>query len=110
VNGERVERLRRNHRDEIDSAVLDDAMASAEREERVAGVYRDRRRRAVESSRARPRMARVPLGASLLGVAGGELAGKRIPRDRDRRPARRRAVNRDGRVDLGAELSWALRA
>jgi VIT1/CCC1 family predicted Fe2+/Mn2+ transporter len=40
VNGERVERLRRNHRDEIDSAVLYDAMASAEREERLAGVYR----------------------------------------------------------------------
>jgi hypothetical protein len=39
VNGERVERLRRNHRDEIDSAVLYDAMASAEREERLAGVY-----------------------------------------------------------------------
>ena len=40
VPGERVERLRRNHRDEIDSAVLYDAMASAEREERLAGVYR----------------------------------------------------------------------
>ena len=40
VTGERVERLRRNHRDEIDSAVLYDAMASAEHEERLAGVYR----------------------------------------------------------------------
>jgi VIT1/CCC1 family predicted Fe2+/Mn2+ transporter len=41
VTGERVERLRRNHRDEIDSAALYDAMASAEREPRLAGVYRD---------------------------------------------------------------------
>ncbi|HYH90117.1 MAG TPA: VIT1/CCC1 transporter family protein [Solirubrobacteraceae bacterium] len=41
MTGERVERLRRNHRDEIDSAVLYDAMASAEREERLAGVYSD---------------------------------------------------------------------
>ena len=40
MTGERVERLRRNHRDEIDSAALYDAMASAEREERLAGVYR----------------------------------------------------------------------
>ena len=40
MSGERVERLRRNHRDEIDSAALYDAMASAEREERLAGVYR----------------------------------------------------------------------
>ena len=41
MTGERVERLRRNHRDEIDSAALYDAMASAERETRLAGVYRD---------------------------------------------------------------------
>jgi VIT1/CCC1 family predicted Fe2+/Mn2+ transporter len=40
MTGERVERLRRNHRDEIDSAALYDAMASAERDERLAGVYR----------------------------------------------------------------------
>ena len=40
MTGEQVDRLRRNHRDEIDSAVLYDAMASAEREERLAGVYR----------------------------------------------------------------------
>ena len=40
MSGERVDRLRRNHRDEIDSAALYDAMASAEREERLAGVYR----------------------------------------------------------------------
>ena len=43
VTGERVERLRRNHRDEIDSAALYDAMASAEREERLAGVSGPRR-------------------------------------------------------------------
>ena len=41
MTGERVERLRRNHRDEIDSAALYDAMASAERDQRLAGVYRD---------------------------------------------------------------------
>ena len=41
MTGERVARLRRNHRDEIDIAVLYDAMASAEREQRLAGVYRD---------------------------------------------------------------------
>ena len=40
MSGERVERLRRHHRDEIDSAALYEAMASAEREERLAGVYR----------------------------------------------------------------------
>jgi vacuolar iron transporter family protein len=41
VTGERVERLRQNHRDEVDSAALYEAMASAEREERLAGVYRE---------------------------------------------------------------------
>ena len=41
MTGERVERLRRNHRDEIDSAALYDAMASAERDQRLAGVYRE---------------------------------------------------------------------
>jgi VIT1/CCC1 family predicted Fe2+/Mn2+ transporter/rubrerythrin len=41
VIGERVERLRRNHRDEVDSVALYEAMASAEREERLAGVYRE---------------------------------------------------------------------
>jgi len=40
VSGERVERLRRNHRDEIDSAALYEAMASAERDQRLADVYR----------------------------------------------------------------------
>jgi VIT1/CCC1 family predicted Fe2+/Mn2+ transporter len=40
MTGERVDRLRRNHRDEIDSAALYDAMASAERDTRLAGVYR----------------------------------------------------------------------
>lgn len=40
MTGERVERLRRNHRDEIDSAALYEAMASAERNQRLAGVYR----------------------------------------------------------------------
>ena len=39
--GERVERLRRNHRDEVDSAALYEAMASAERDKRLAGVYRE---------------------------------------------------------------------
>ena len=38
MTGEQVERLPRNRRDEIDSAVLYDAMASAEREARFAGV------------------------------------------------------------------------
>jgi hypothetical protein len=38
VPGERVDRLRRNHRDEIDSASLYDAMASAERDPRLADV------------------------------------------------------------------------
>ena len=33
-------RLRRNHRGEIDSAVLYQAMASAERDERLADGYR----------------------------------------------------------------------
>lgn len=40
MTGERVERLRRNHSDEVDSAALYEAMASAERDERLAGVYR----------------------------------------------------------------------
>ena len=40
ATSERVERLRRNHREEIDSAALYTAMASAESDERVAGVYR----------------------------------------------------------------------
>jgi vacuolar iron transporter family protein len=39
VPGERVERLRRNHRDEVDSAALYEAMASAERDTRLADVY-----------------------------------------------------------------------
>jgi rubrerythrin len=41
MQGERVERLRRNHRDEIDSAALYAAMASAERDQRLADVYRE---------------------------------------------------------------------
>jgi VIT1/CCC1 family predicted Fe2+/Mn2+ transporter/rubrerythrin len=41
MQGERVERLRRNHRDEIDSAALYAAMAPAERDQRLAGVYRE---------------------------------------------------------------------
>ena len=40
MNVDRVERLRRNHRDEIDSAVLYEAMASAECDPRLADVYR----------------------------------------------------------------------
>jgi VIT1/CCC1 family predicted Fe2+/Mn2+ transporter/rubrerythrin len=40
VTGDRAARLRHNHRDEVDSAVLYEAMASAERDERLAGVYR----------------------------------------------------------------------
>ena len=39
MTGDRVERLRRNHRDEVDSAALYEAMASAERDTRLAGVY-----------------------------------------------------------------------
>ncbi|MGZ8481917.1 MAG: VIT1/CCC1 transporter family protein [Candidatus Limnocylindria bacterium] len=40
MTGDRAERLRRNHRDEVDSAVLYEAMASAERDKRLADVYR----------------------------------------------------------------------
>jgi VIT1/CCC1 family predicted Fe2+/Mn2+ transporter/rubrerythrin len=40
MTGDRAARLRRNHRDEVDSAVLYEAMASAERDERLADVYR----------------------------------------------------------------------
>ena len=39
MQGERVERLRRNHRDEVDSAALYEAMASAEPDTRLADVY-----------------------------------------------------------------------
>ena len=218
MTGERVERLRRNHRDEIDSAALYDAMASAEREQRLAGVYRDlaaaerrhaarwadqleqlgdgrpaerpsrrarvarlagvplRRVAAAPHARraraARPRALRHPAGgarrvprrrararAAARGpararscepgrrgarahgaparrrrrqrLARGGTRGQRRPRvepqprdgrrrrragrphdprHRHRRAARRRAVDGDGRVDLGAELARALRA
>ena len=46
----------------------------------------------------------------VMGVAGAELASQHHPRDRHRGAARGRAVDGDGRVDLGAELARALRA
>ena len=218
MTGERVERLRRNHRDEVDSAALYEAMASAERDTRLADVYgelaaaerrhaarwadkleqlgagrpperpsrrarslawlachfgaslllptlaareqidRDRYtiqpeagdalreeeqahasllselRAASPATRAADALARTErgrgglggnalraavLGANdglvsnlslVMGVAGAAAPGAHDPRDRDRRAARGRPLDGDGRVDLGAELARALRA
>ena len=78
VTGERVERLRRNHRDEIDSAALYDAMASAEREQRLAGVYRDlaaaERRHAARWADQLERARRRPAAPSGRAGARGSLA------------------------------------
>ena len=87
MTGERVERLRRNHRDEIDSAALYDAMASAEREERLAGVYREPGRRRAAARRALGRPARAARRRPPPSPAESPRAGPRLARVALRRVA-----------------------
>ena len=75
MTGERVERLRRNHRDEVDSAALYEAMASAERDTRLAGVPADDARALAERIMSDDDTALDAMAREELGIDPEELGG-----------------------------------